>query len=96
MTTDAMIHVPTTETDVAVAAEYLRLCVRQHQREFGEHVTTGAYLGRGVWELIDWTQDQYDGPIVVGLMVAPGKRVGTIWLEPVTGAAPVVRWERTA
>src|SRR5690606_38620491 len=36
MTTDAMIHVPTTETDVAIAAEYLRLYVKQHQREFGE------------------------------------------------------------
>lgn len=96
MTTDAMIHVPTTETDVAIAAEYLRLYVKQHQREFGEHVAAGAYLGNGVWELFDWTQDQYDGPIVVGLMVDSGKRVGTIWLEPVTGAAPVVRWERTA
>ena len=96
MADETTIHVPTTDTDVAIAAEYLRLYVKAHQRQFGEHVTIGAYLGDGRWELFDWTQNQYDGPIVVGLVVDSGKRVGAIWLEPVTGAAPEVRWERAA
>jgi hypothetical protein len=96
MTTETMIHVPASKDDAAIATEFLSLYTRKYQDTFGEHITVGAYLGEGMWELIDWTDTGEGGFAVVGMFVAPGTVVGRMWFEPVGGASPVVRWERTA
>jgi hypothetical protein len=96
MATNELVHIPTTKTDIAIATEYLSLYTRKYQGTFGEHITVGAYLGEGTWELIDWTDPGEGGFATVGMFVAPGTVVGRMWFEPVIGASPIVRWERTA
>ena len=82
--------------DIALREQYLSLYIAQHQYKFPAELqgklTIGAHLGDGVYELVDYKHNNDDGPIVVGLFVAPGVRVGTIQIDNIDDR-PVVSWQ---